>query len=175
MNIGEAVKERILELCREQDISINKLSSMSGVTQSTVNNIVSGRNRSTTISTIKKLCDGLGITIEDFFHSELFRGLEKELKYLSWYNLDKKDRRVISRWDNPPALFISPDAFCVFSVAQNHILPSTTSASIPLELQPVAPHSPAHLDWRPRSVDSDYCQWRLAPDKPVAPPQWGAP
>lgn len=80
MNIGEAVKERILELCREQDISINRLSSMSGVTQSTVNNIVSGRNRSTTISTIKKLCDGLGITIEDFFHSELFRDLEQELK-----------------------------------------------------------------------------------------------
>ena len=80
MNIGEAVKERILELCREQDITINKLSNMSGVTQSTVNNIVSGRNNSTTISTIKKLCDGLGITIEDFFHSELFRGLEQEIK-----------------------------------------------------------------------------------------------
>ena len=80
MNIGEAVKERILELCRERDITINKLSNMSGVTQSTVNNIVSGRNNSATISTIKKLCDGLGITIEDFFHSELFRGLEQELK-----------------------------------------------------------------------------------------------
>ena len=80
INIGEAVKERILELCRERDITINKLSNMSGVTQSTVNNIVSGRNNSTTISTIKKLCDGLGITIEDFFHSELFRGLEQEIK-----------------------------------------------------------------------------------------------
>ena len=80
MNIGEAVKERILELCCERDITINKLSNMSGVTQSTVNNIVSGRNNSTTISTIKKLCDGLGITIEDFFHSELFRGLEQEIK-----------------------------------------------------------------------------------------------
>ena len=80
MNIGEAVKERILELCRERDITINKLSNMSGVTQSTVNNIVSGRNNSTTISTIKKLCDGLGITIEDFFHSELFLGLEQEIK-----------------------------------------------------------------------------------------------
>ena len=80
MNIGEAVKERILELCRERDITINKLSNMSGVTQSTVNNIVSGRNNSTTISTIKKLCDGLGITIEDFFHSKLFRGLEQEIK-----------------------------------------------------------------------------------------------
>ena len=80
MNIGEAVKERILDLCREHDISVNKLSSMSGVTQSTVNNIVSGRNNSATVSTIKKLCDGLGITIEDFFNSELFRGLEPEIK-----------------------------------------------------------------------------------------------
>ena len=80
MNIGEAVRERILELCRERDISINRLSSMSGVTQSTVNNIVSGRNRSTTISTIKKLCDGLGITIEEFFHSDLFRELEQEIQ-----------------------------------------------------------------------------------------------
>lgn len=80
MNIGEAVKARILELCQERDITINKLSSLSGVTQSTVNNIVSGRNRSATISTIKKLCDGLGITIEEFFHSELFKDLEQELK-----------------------------------------------------------------------------------------------
>ena len=80
MNIGEAVRERILDLCRERDISINRLSSMSGVTQSTVNNIVSGRNRSTTISTIKKLCDGLGITIEEFFHSDLFRELEQEIQ-----------------------------------------------------------------------------------------------
>lgn len=80
MNIGEAVSERIIELCRENDISINKLCTMSGVTQSTVNNIVSGRNNSATVSTIKKLCDGLGISIEDFFHSELFRNLEQEVK-----------------------------------------------------------------------------------------------
>ena len=80
MNIGEAVKERILELCQERDISINKLCSMSGVTQSTVNNIISGRNRSATVSTVKKLCDGLGIPIEDFFHSPLFRDLEQEIQ-----------------------------------------------------------------------------------------------
>ena len=80
MTIGDAVRQRIIQLCQERDISINKLSSISGVTQSTVNNIVSGRNNSATISTIKKLCDGLGITIEDFFHSELFRGLEQEIK-----------------------------------------------------------------------------------------------
>ena len=80
LNVGEAVKKRILQLCRERDISVNKLSSMSGVTQSTVNNIVSGRNNSATVSTIKKLCDGLGITIEEFFNDELFRGLEQEIK-----------------------------------------------------------------------------------------------
>ncbi|WP_107632095.1 helix-turn-helix domain-containing protein [Agathobaculum massiliense] len=80
MNIGEAVKLRILELCRTYDISINRLCTMSGITQSTVNNIVNGRNNSTTISTIKKICDGLNITVEDFFHSELFRGLEQEIK-----------------------------------------------------------------------------------------------
>lgn len=80
MTVGEAVRQRIIQLCQDRNISINKLSGLSGVTQSTVNNIVSGRNNSTTVSTIKKLCDGLGITIDDFFHSDLFRGLEQELK-----------------------------------------------------------------------------------------------
>ncbi len=80
MRIGDAVRVRIIELCQEQDISINRLSNISGVTQFTVNNIVSGRNRSATISTIKKLCDGFGITIQEFFESELFHGLEQEIK-----------------------------------------------------------------------------------------------
>ena len=82
MNDGEAVNGRIAELCRERDISINKLCNMSGVTQSIVNNnnIVSGRNSSATISTIKKLCDGLGITIQEFFASNLFTELEQEIE-----------------------------------------------------------------------------------------------
>ena len=80
MTVGEAVRKRILQLCDERDISINKLSSLSGVTQSTVNNSVSGRNNSATVSTVKKLCDGLGITIEEFFHSDIFAGLEQEIQ-----------------------------------------------------------------------------------------------
>ena len=80
MNIGDAVKVRIIELCNENDISINKLSTISGVNQSTLNNIVSGRNKSTTISTIKKICDGLDITIQDFFNSAVFIELEQEIK-----------------------------------------------------------------------------------------------
>lgn len=80
MNIGEATKLRILELCKENKITVNKLATVSGITQSTLSNIVGGRNNSTTISTIKKLCDGLDISICDFFQSEIFEDLEQEVK-----------------------------------------------------------------------------------------------
>ena len=80
MNIGEAVKLRIIELCKENKITLNKLSTISGITQSTLNNIISGRNNSTTVSTIKKICDGLEITIQEFFNSEFFDNLEQEIK-----------------------------------------------------------------------------------------------
>lgn len=80
MDIGEAVRDRILELCRERNISINRLCTVSGVTQSTVNNIISGRNRSATVSTVKKLCDGLDITLGEFFSSPEFDELEQEIK-----------------------------------------------------------------------------------------------
>lgn len=80
MTVGNVIRERIIQLCQEHNISINKLSSISGVTQSTVNNIVSGRNNSTTVSTIKKLCDGLGITLAEFFSTPEFDNLEQEVK-----------------------------------------------------------------------------------------------
>ncbi|MBR6793041.1 MAG: helix-turn-helix transcriptional regulator [Clostridia bacterium] len=80
MVIGEAVRLRILELCMEKGITVNKLATISGITQSTLNNIVGGRNNSTTVSTIQKICDGLGITIDDFFHTPMFREIEQEIK-----------------------------------------------------------------------------------------------
>lgn len=80
MNIGEATKLRIEELCATNRITLNKLSTISGITQSTLNNIISGRNNSTTVSTVKKICDGLKITIQDFFDSPLFDNLEQEIK-----------------------------------------------------------------------------------------------
>ena len=80
MTVGEACKKRILDLCNERNITVNKLAIISGVTQSTLNNIVSGRNNSATVSTVKKLCDGLEISIIDFFNSELFLNLEQEIK-----------------------------------------------------------------------------------------------
>lgn len=80
MNIGEAVKLRIITLCKQRGITINKLSYMCGITQSTLNNIVSGRNNTTTVSTIKKICDGLDITVQDFFADDIFLHLEQEIK-----------------------------------------------------------------------------------------------
>lgn len=80
MNIGQAVRLRILNLCDERKITVNKLATMSGVTQSTLNNIVCGRNNSATVSTVKKICDGLEITIQEFFNSPIFYDLEQEIK-----------------------------------------------------------------------------------------------
>ena len=80
MQIGNAVKLRIIELCDERNITINKLSTMCGITQSTLNNIISGRNKSMTVSTVKKICVGLNITIRDLFESEIFDDLEQEVK-----------------------------------------------------------------------------------------------
>ena len=58
MNIGEAKRLRIIELCREKGIIINKLSTLCGITQSILNNIICGRNKGTTVYIIKKICDG---------------------------------------------------------------------------------------------------------------------
>ena len=78
MNISEAVSERILNLCKEHNITVNKLCTISAVTQSTVNDIVNKKARNIGIVTIKKLCDGLDIEISDFFNYESFKNLEQE-------------------------------------------------------------------------------------------------
>ena len=79
MTIKQAVRQRILDYCAQQ-LTLNGLSTRCGITQSTLQNIVSGRNHSVTLSTIKKICDGLDISIVDFFSCELFENLEQELK-----------------------------------------------------------------------------------------------
>lgn len=80
MRVGEAVRLRIVELCRERGLSVNKLSALCGLTQSTLNNIVSGRNNSATVATVKKICDGLEISVAEFFNCPLFEDLEQEIR-----------------------------------------------------------------------------------------------
>ena len=80
MEIGAAVRLRIIELCEQRGITVNKLSILCGITQSTLNNIISGRNHSTTVSTIQKICDGLEIGIAEFFSGGVFEYIDQEIK-----------------------------------------------------------------------------------------------
>ena len=80
MNISQGVVKRIEELCRERNLTINALSNISGVTQSTVNDIINGTTYNSGIATIKKLCDGLEISVRDFFDSDIFSNLDQEVK-----------------------------------------------------------------------------------------------
>lgn len=79
MGVSIAVSDRIIELCNERKITVNKLCTLSAVTQSTVNDIVNNKSKNVGIVTIKKLCDGLDITISEFFDTEDFRNLEQEI------------------------------------------------------------------------------------------------
>lgn len=80
VNIKDAVALRILELCEKNNITINKLSTICGITQSTLNNIVRGGSRNPTVSTVKKICDGLGMSLSEFFYAKVFENLEQEVK-----------------------------------------------------------------------------------------------
>lgn len=80
MDTITAIKERILHLCAERDISINKLATMCGLPPSSVKNILYGRSNDPKILTIKKLCDGLDITLAEFFATPEFDALEQEIK-----------------------------------------------------------------------------------------------
>ena len=79
MRSKEALQRRIFELCDSNELTLNALCRICGITQSTLNNIICGRNNSTTISTVQKICDGLNINLPDFFDSDLFRNLEQEI------------------------------------------------------------------------------------------------
>ncbi len=80
MNITEAVKKRFEELCYKKDINFCQLASISGVPYTTVKSIFYNQSKNPGISTIKKLCDGLEITITDFFDTDIFRNLDQEIK-----------------------------------------------------------------------------------------------
>ncbi len=80
MNTREAIGERLLELCRQRKIAINSLANISGVPPSTVYSILNGKSDNPGAVTIKKLCDGLEISIREFFDCDIFEGLEQEIK-----------------------------------------------------------------------------------------------
>lgn len=80
MDTYTAVKNRILTLCEERKISIQKLATESAVPPSTIKNILYGKSHNPGIVTLKMLCDGLGITLIEFFNTPDFKNLEQEIK-----------------------------------------------------------------------------------------------
>ena len=80
MDTITAIKNRIFRLCAERKITINKLATMCALPPSSVKNILYGRSSDPKILTIKKICDGLDITLAEFFSTEDFDSLYQEIK-----------------------------------------------------------------------------------------------
>lgn len=79
MDTISAVKNRILQLCGEREISINKLATVCALPPSSIKNILYGKSQNPKLITIKMICDGFGITLGDFFSTPEFDTLEQEL------------------------------------------------------------------------------------------------
>lgn len=80
MTTRECVANRILALCKERNLALNALARLSAVPPSTVKNIISGASANPGVVTIKMLCDGLDISLYEFFQTDEFQNLEQEIK-----------------------------------------------------------------------------------------------
>ncbi len=80
MTTTDAVKNRILQLCGERNITINKLAALAALPPSSVKNILYGRSQNPKLTTIKMLCDGLEMTLGEFFSTPEFDALEQEVR-----------------------------------------------------------------------------------------------
>ena len=79
MNVKDAVVMRFRELCDERGVKVNELATLSGVTPSTAYSMMDAKRRDISIVTVKKFCDGLGITLGEFFSGAVFEALEQEI------------------------------------------------------------------------------------------------
>jgi transcriptional regulator with XRE-family HTH domain len=80
VNIAEATKARIEELCNERNLNFCQLATISGIPYTTIKSIIYNQSKNPGITTIKKICDGLDITITDFFNTDTFKNLEQEIE-----------------------------------------------------------------------------------------------
>ena len=78
MKLSEAMSRKLLKICEERNISINKLATICLLTQSTVQNIIECNSSNPKLLTIVRICDGLGMTLEEFFPDELFNNIDRE-------------------------------------------------------------------------------------------------
>ena len=79
MAVKDAVTKRFAEICEQRKMKLNELAGISGVTPSSVYSMMDSRRRDVSISLIKKLCDGLEISLAEFFSSPIFDELTQEI------------------------------------------------------------------------------------------------
>lgn len=80
MLIKEAIVKHLQDICRQRNMKYNELATISGVTPSTVYSLMDASRKDLSVITLKKLCDGLDMTITEFFDDELFKTLEQEIR-----------------------------------------------------------------------------------------------
>ncbi|NCC88055.1 MAG: XRE family transcriptional regulator [Clostridia bacterium] len=80
MTAKEAVAKRIVEICKEKNIAINALANIAGVPPSTIYSMLNAKSQNPGVVSINKLCNGLNITLREFFDSDIFEELEQEIK-----------------------------------------------------------------------------------------------
>ncbi len=80
MNAKNAVAQRIVELCEQRNLSVNGLANLSGISPSTLYSILNAKSNNPGIISIQRICDGIGISVRNFFESPLFEELEQEIK-----------------------------------------------------------------------------------------------
>ena len=78
MKISDAMSKKMLSILKEKDITVNKLSNICCLTQSTVDSIVNGKSKNPKLLTVVRLCDGLGISLKEFFDDEVFINIDRE-------------------------------------------------------------------------------------------------
>ena len=78
MKLSRAISIKMNKLCREKNITPNKLASLCCLTQSTVQNLITGKSNNPKLLTIIRICEGLNISLKDFFDDELFEKIERE-------------------------------------------------------------------------------------------------
>lgn len=80
MTAKKAVANRIIELCSAKNLTVNSLANISGISPSTIYSILNTKSKNPGVISLQKICDGLGITLREFFDCDIFDNIEQEIK-----------------------------------------------------------------------------------------------
>lgn len=78
MKLSDAIVQKILKIIKEKDITVNRLANICCLTQSTVDSLINGKSKNPKLLTIVRICDGLNITLDEFFNDEIFKNIDRE-------------------------------------------------------------------------------------------------